>query len=637
MTACPSTIDCKCLPCVPYSFTISPILYPRYRHAVLAHALSIILDSCPHHPTLLHALLMVSLQHGLASECSLLLEELFSLATHSPTQSMSPSVSSLSLPQVTSTLHSEYFISLLHDCTTTYETPQPALAHVEFTRVLVGILSEARPGYLDVWTCKAIRRLARRLRSEDLVAYTHLCTGLAHALASIRLSQGSKTKLANYRAKMEDRLTKWLELTLNALNLSGSSEDLDAVIGLLESLDYLAFPSSPLTSPDLLKMVQCLAAFCLVSPLYPQRAPGSQRSLCRILQGTKPSAQTYETLIHFILRDLSITTDLFVILPTLETWAACLRSQSLLRHEASFWSSALQIIENCTLPGSCSEISPPLLVLGMDHINPNNLDMVQTQHFEKVRIELVRRVEDAEGRCFGDPKSGCEITSKPTDALGDGEWMWEEMVGTWVRKSPLVSRLTKKPALQRELNSLQGPRNRKRVSNHEDPAVFRKRQKIEPIKYPPVESASTTSVSPESSSSYSSSRISRSHSPARTGHAEADITPPSSPFLSPCHNEEFEAFTPPKPSNVSRERRISNFESLLADAHSNVAILHKKPITGKRSSVSQVKRRPKEESANVDRNEMYMETLDLSSDDALNLFAASSPVVARTRFNRQLE
>lgn len=50
---------------------------------MLSHALALILDVCPHNPTLLRILLDVTLDHGFVNESNTLLRELLSLSLSS--------------------------------------------------------------------------------------------------------------------------------------------------------------------------------------------------------------------------------------------------------------------------------------------------------------------------------------------------------------------------------------------------------------------------------------------------------------------------------------------------------------------------------------------------------------------------
>lgn len=526
-------------------------------------------------------------------------------------------------------MHSEYFIALLKDYTSA-QASYPSLSPIGFTRILINVLSEARPGYLEVWISMAIRKLGRRLREEDFVAYTHLCTALAHTIASLRILPKSQT--IEYREIMESRLAQWLEAGLKTLRTLKSPSALNATIVLLDSMRELRC-SSVFPSPELLNAVQRLAIFCLASPMYPPPPAESAHGLVCLLQELKPSSYTYEPLIRNILQDLGLIMDPPYVLSALEQWASGLRSHSLLTQEVCLWTSALQSIDSCTLAG------------GTSSSNASPLKSLRVQDFEILRIELLSKVEYAEDNCFGETDSMPVDPSERRNMLGDGDWVWEEMVGTWVKRSPLVVKKTKKaaPLLQRELRSLLPNRaSRKRLSDEHASANSGKRQKIEPIKYPTSESSTNpvSSASSSSSSSYRSSRsskMSRSPSPTRVRGVIVDITPPSSP-LSPSLAGGVEVEASWKPSPPTAMRRISNFNSILADAHSNVTVLHRhsksRTHSKKRHSLpnplpSHHRSPRKLKPSNLDPKRTV--ATDLSSDDALNLFAASSPVVTRTQ------
>lgn len=566
------------------------------RQAVSAHALSVILNSSPRHPTLLSILLAVSLQYGLTSDACVILRELLLVSSQSTIPAISTSTSLPTIPPLASSSNSEFLVSLLQECTSS-SAHGAILAHInhrEFTRIFVEVLSEEGHGGVEVWTCKAVRRLARKLRSEDLPAAINLCVGLSQAIGKTPPTKCSKEKKLRDRSIMEDRLSGWLESTLDALRRSESAEDFEFVVDMLLEVGSLNHLRNSVTT-SLRDMVQCLTVLCLTSPSHRFRTSDQEHALSRLLRGTSPSTEAYEGLVGLILEDLP-SLILETVIPTLEEWALPLRLHALLVHEASLWAGALRFLEDQFTPGAQDVPAPTI------HI----------QTFERLRAQLVDRVEDAESRCFGATASNSE--SLPTKKPEEGEWRWEEMVGAWIRKSPLITRTIQRPKLQRELRALQGNR-RKRSSIDDELTSPSRNKRLKPT------SPLTSSISSASSSypSSRSSRVSPSLSPSKTSWSiQDDWTPPSSPLLSDSEN------VTPKPHIPESWRGVSNFDSMLADAQLNRTVLHThdishpKPITtvqfqandtfgGRRISWPQ----------------------NLSSDDALNLFDWSSPVTTR--------
>ncbi|KAI0717264.1 hypothetical protein C8T65DRAFT_726300 [Cerioporus squamosus] len=383
----------------------------QYRnYTMVAHALTYILDTCPHHPTLLHALLEVCIAHGLFSEAQMILHALFTTAI---------------LPRPDSP----------RACPLTHP------AHKNFLTTL----RETSGG-------GAVVRLSRDLAQQDFAGcFVPLVSGLATSLWQSNKPQkgASKGGMEHSRSKVHEdaleRLAKWLAVMLDTVYRSGPTTDglehYSACLDFLVMVEPFRFHTlaGPPASPGacVADALCCLAAYCLASPLAATASVQPDlRVLERLLREATIRNQTMDDLVSRILPLPSFTmfrmplselgehtptpppVDLALghgVIGDFDALATPLRARGLLRCEAALYRSALEHVE--ILISSPPHTLPPSLQLGEKALH-------------ELRLQLLDRAEDAERRCYGNATD----PSRPPDA--SQEWVWEEMVGSWVVKSP---------------------------------------------------------------------------------------------------------------------------------------------------------------------------------------------------------
>ncbi|OSX66738.1 hypothetical protein POSPLADRAFT_1130969 [Postia placenta MAD-698-R-SB12] len=448
---------------------------PHYRSfSVVSHALTFVLDTCPHHPTLLTALLDVCLSLHLVPESQRTLRLLFlSAITPSVTQSIT---CPLSHPA-----HSNYLTSLRATCCTpNARRGQHCLDDFTFTQLLVEALSMSGLGRVDAWTSKAVARLARELRAHNLSAFLHLCAGVAHSIADgEKIKARSKRKGSSpiepiFEHRLRTRLARWIKALLDRIyarsadpsvpdNGELGTGDHHSVVNFLlyaASFDLHNLPSTPAeSSPAVSDTLVCLATYAIANP--PPTAPSADlHALADFLRTDKPKPETYDILVSALLSPPAETSPLSSVVPTpsstppplfptppssqqlapqhtvmqtLRTYADTLRMRRLSLHEASLWSTALRHVEDTLLRARAL----PLLTEREDTASTS-----PESEMDALRAQLVARVESAEARYFGAQNQMQNVNPQAVRQSGNGapgsEFVWEEMVGCWVQRSPQI-------------------------------------------------------------------------------------------------------------------------------------------------------------------------------------------------------
>ncbi|KAI0795150.1 hypothetical protein C8Q75DRAFT_803984 [Abortiporus biennis] len=664
----------------------------QYRpDAILPHAVAVVLDNCPHHPALLSLLLEVTLAYQIKRQSEHILRHLLR-AAYCPSSTL----------QITSSRHSDYLVNL-HRTTSRlelYQRNNPILDDGTFARILADVLPETT---VDGWTCKATTRLMQRFYKENFSAFLTVCGGLAYCVAhnthkltsfssAVDSSQDKKGNTSTLG--LHTLLATWLQNALDRLQASGSRrgeqgslnssssiqvvrEEYQATIDLLDFTHSLGFHERQSTDDNIqtiLSRLSCLAAYCLASPLFPSRNADNINVLQAILSSTTPTKDTFQPLISIIFSSAGEMDQSRPWIPgqlptidRLRTWSLPFRQASLYIHEASIWSCALRHVET-----RCGYITAA---------EEHDLFAADVEALDTLRLKLAVQVDEAERLCFGQVKSTPDV--KPGKALTKKSWVWEELVGSFVERSPLMLKKKRAPTkLTRELQALQPVKSTKRpraVDEDEFESILMPEssplvssQKKKSRREDSVASSSTGSAT---SSSYISSRMSMmsaSPSPGRITAFKREVTPPSSSTFvptshsSPDHDKgDFENYVPtPMPSKILRRtssskslsfetpvpaRRLSNFNSILADAQMNRVVLHadspikfKTPMPKKTmqqtTRLSQLEPSSDNEDGEQTGNGYFEEyetpikfdrDFDLSSDDALNLFQYSSPALMR--------
>jgi hypothetical protein len=407
------------------------------RWELVAHALSIILDTCPHDPTLLSLVLETHIAYGLAYEARLSLRTLLQVAIPSN-------------PCITEPLchpaHVNYLSDLLHK----WMTPPVPSPHVEnLTSLSISIfLSEVVDAMEEhatpaLWTSKAVRDLARELRSTDFPSFVRLASCL-----SSRQSVENRLNLLeakdDMQKEMDARLVAWIGFMLEELHRDDDwlnvappeqSRNRHAVLQFLVDIyTDSARISNRAPADEVNGAIFSLTCLCLAS--IPQ-TDAHAFSLVALLRDAPSSPTTFDALIRILFpakaRTAGPSSHLadaasaepgalgspLHIMHALRTLARALRAHGLRRAEAALWACALAHLE--------SDWLTPRALAGRDAAVAD------------MRIELVRRAEAAErarrGRVARRAKENVRARGPDTPAAGTG-WVWEDFAGCWMRETP---------------------------------------------------------------------------------------------------------------------------------------------------------------------------------------------------------
>ncbi|KIM91977.1 hypothetical protein PILCRDRAFT_106881 [Piloderma croceum F 1598] len=583
-----------------------PLHYRRW--TTVSQALSMILSTCPHHPTLLTVLLDVCLMWNLCHESYTLLRAL--LVTSISSSSASP-------PPISHPAHSYYLLDL---CATWTGGPKcdiescSIFTQSSFTRTLVDVLTKDN-NTLDVWTCKAVTRLAREVRKTDFALFVHIAAGIAQTIGSAEGGEQTKKKWKGretiHTAIARERLNKWVITMLNHLwvnmNLTDSellppsamwSAELQAITEFLWQVQladlHLVRAKSVTVESELLDSIVCLATCSLVSFSTLCDNNLDMRFLVGLLSEITPITLTFDELVTIILDSEDSSHPHILDWPEnamqeLQRLAGILRRHLLLRLEASLWACALRSLERNSY--SESRFRPDV---------------------EELKSRVIDALDEAESRCFGSVPVA-PSASKPSQRrkrsdvdgeAGEGEWVWEKMVRCWIRRSPVVKRTRLDVQLPaRALRS----------------TVMIHRRSHSPVSVsPPPFTSSSTIFSSSSGGATESFTDEESHDDRKYIHRISNVTP--------------------KPVTT---RRVSNFASILADAQMNRIMLHPNRSSARHKpsmgffSTTRIRRIPIRQK-HIAPDEGLVPSLDeffstLPSDDSLDLFAYthSSPVAHR--------
>ncbi|KZT04690.1 uncharacterized protein LAESUDRAFT_814035 [Laetiporus sulphureus 93-53] len=652
--------------------------------AVTSHAVSYILDVCPHHPTLLTALLDTCLNHALVKESQFILRALFKAAIRSTGQNYTP------ICPLAHHAHSNY-LTTLRDicCSNNKSTICLQLDDYTFAALLIDVLAESGAGSVEAWTSKAVAKLAMQLQTQSFTAFIRLCSGLANSIADAehqstrRKSKKIDDIQPDSNAPLKKRLVKWVKSALDRLHSQFSSGDtavlsadvsdnFNAVVDFLLLAMPLHFRAvqdfSDPSSANLTDAMVCLGTYCLAAPLASSLISSDLESLVKLLHSARAGTETFDTLVSLVfsptpaspLLDKEPSSQSSTPTPPPESsiphvgglqelrrYARALRSHDIFHLEASLWSNALRHVEDILLTSnSLPFMSKPVTAVDLDAI----------------RKELVRRVERAEARCFG-ARNASRLAVAPVTQPGDAvpspasthmfearephrgeEYVWEEMISSWVRKTPVVERMPR-PSKRRKVdldspsdqsgcrNSLSKSRLRRSQSRDSHPcsdSIPRARRSVSSTSLE-VSPTVTAVASDDFDAPLSAGSTSRSLSRSPSKHRRQDELK----TLNCTPHGQREA--------QSRARRISNFATIVADAQMNRIVLHPERKSEERSGSSDRSPQSRKSTAAEafgDRRYVTVKrtmsrspvrslcTADqLSSDDALDLFAyrSSSP------------
>ncbi|KAF5386022.1 hypothetical protein D9615_002404 [Tricholomella constricta] len=401
-----------------------PLEYRRW--AVLSHALSLILNSTVHHPTLLIALLELTLDHKMFYESQTLLRYVLSLAL---------GTASSKFPPICHPAHATFLFDLFKRWTA------GGLSELVFFQICLQVLETVQSH--DAWTCKAVHNLAQIMYGRNFASFLGLIRAFSDFGFNSALRIGHREPAADnatYQKAINSRFHMWLKMSFEQCPTNptmAASESAEHSHAMGEML-LAAFATSPVVpdslTADIRGLLLCLATCWLAS----QTHSSVKARLVDHLREALPQASTFTPLVTKVFSRSDERLD--TLRETIEDLASTLRSCGLLQLEASLWACALRHIE---LPAHESQLT-----------NRNGITRIQSY-----RHELIGLVDDAEHRCLGlrvldlPHAVSLQKTGHPPFSLSseynlDGAWEWEALVGCWIRRreDPMSDRKKRKLA-----------------------------------------------------------------------------------------------------------------------------------------------------------------------------------------------
>ncbi|KAA1475178.1 hypothetical protein DENSPDRAFT_909282 [Dentipellis sp. KUC8613] len=413
------------------------------RWTLVSHALSIILDTCPHHPTLLNVLLEQTLSYKLPRAAHTLLTALLSVALgahRSPAHS----------PPICHPAHSSY-LRTLHRLWTSNApadiTRGSFFSERAFMRILDDVLAETESPY--AWTCKSVARLVRDVRERDFGAFVGVVDVLAGVVARKRQrdridgvhAQPSYVKNgrpAHPQAALMERLAKWMRTVADCDVLisddgddgvgvdSDQHEDYQVVVDfVVRARDAgLHHCRGGVAASDVQSVLVCIAVQCLTVPRFAALGPDDRAALTGLLHEVQPATATCDELVERLFHtstytppasSVSLSPDttpalatpeprtpsLTTALRALRSCADTLRAHALHALEAAFWVCALRHFEQADDVGGVADR-------------------------ERARAELMDAVGEAEQRVYGEGAVGGGFVGIGVDELEAGVYGFED-------------------------------------------------------------------------------------------------------------------------------------------------------------------------------------------------------------------
>ena len=500
-----------------------------------------VLCICTHHHTLVTILLEYCLSFGLVHESTHLLNIVLA-------QAFLPSTSSYP-PPATHPAHTNYLLDLHAKWTTGNKPSVTSPGSLLFTtstfcQAVLGTLSQSSSCNSHIlWTSKVLNRLWHVVESCDLDSYIVIVHALSRSFwetlgcSPDLIRDGAQPVML--RDKLSESMSNLLDLLFTRCDSNSSTltpSRIYAVIDILYDCHAarlhclrMSNPGSPNDLPD---MIIILTTHILVA--FRNSIDNFDR-LLTILDDSTPVPTTFSKLmVHFArLQESQAFGDVMeAFLAKLKTYSSALRSEKLFGLDASLWACALHHFE--TSMASAQKDSSTLAT--------------------RYKRQLMEAVDAAEHRCFGRDMDSSPVAPLPIRAKRtqrgrlSGHWEWEDMVGSWIRKTPV---------------------HKKRKVDDSRPHTQSQHSHSRPL------------------GTISSKAVSGSPTPLSTCHRRSPTLSPSSPQPSEPDGSEYQDETdkenypssPPPVVKRSRpiRRRSSNFFSLLADAQTNRIVLHSRP------------------------------------------------------------
>ncbi|KAF9007996.1 hypothetical protein BDQ17DRAFT_1422654 [Cyathus striatus] len=379
---------------------------------LLSHALSIILEVCPHTSTLLIILFDLVLLHKLLLQAQQLLPVLLIYA-------ISPSNSSAS-PPICHPAHATFLQDLLD------QWLSAGFSDTVFLHSLSVALQDA-PN-LDVWHCKSLSKLVKSVSRTNLSWVLHLLCNLTNTIAAHVESTVLNPSIID---TLLAKLSAWMRLCCDRY-ISYSPAEFSACIRcevyqLLLQGGSLGFPQWEIASQSSVNLQDIPDSFVSIATSWLSFSNDllhkSQATIvANKLKKVKPRPFTYKDLVRCLYSNQTIGD----CCSSFQSFASSLRSHGLLELEASLFACALHYVDE-----------PKYEALLTTNNQPDQVKMLKRK--------LLNWVEDAEKRCFGPSDilvsqcipnvNGLPRRSLPNLGAGSG-WIWESSIGCWIRSSP---------------------------------------------------------------------------------------------------------------------------------------------------------------------------------------------------------
>ncbi|KAF8629186.1 hypothetical protein AX17_005771 [Amanita inopinata Kibby_2008] len=383
-------------------FDSIPIHYRR--KAVIAYSLALILQICPHHPTLLMLLLDMTLTYRLMNESCILLQALLVIACCSDTPA-----------PICHPAHKTFLVDLYKQWLSSSSTAS------DFVHILSDVLQTADS--TAIWTCKASMAFVSELIKDDLTSFMSFVHELLRGLSDLAPS----TDQASAGREKYQCLHELLNIASASLLSHGQLDYGYFIPSLLDRMTFLAqanFSSIGDLPAELTNILTCLATYWL-STAHHDYTQYQVMHVVATLEKFKPKPTAYNLLMTKMLESCELPT----FRTTLQSYTATLQSHSLLRLEASLWACALRHVE--------SPEAEQMLSAG------GTVDVVR-----EFRVQLIHQVEEAERRCFGNQQAPrhhdpSNRHRRRRSSGGNGEWIWDPTFECWFRSHDHESTLKK--------------------------------------------------------------------------------------------------------------------------------------------------------------------------------------------------
>ncbi|KAF6760038.1 hypothetical protein DFP72DRAFT_883009 [Ephemerocybe angulata] len=363
-----------------------------------SHALGIILNTCPHHLTLISTLLDETLDHRLDNEVAQLQEALLLVAFRPKPNGP---------PAICHQAHSKFLTEWLDRWITVGFSPST------FTVGLLRVLSKTLSS--EIWTSKAMETFIRRLYHLDSTAQSIL-----------KPHTGTRDTLTD----LSEALSQWFTFIIGRpVSLPvDSPQNPSLSAAFFELIQASRFILSPDTTASALTLRDGVISISLTWLVYNRStAPPTYLQMVEaMLASFIPQPSSFHGLVQHIFSGGSLQAGR----RRLQLYASEIGRNKLARLEASLWGSTLYVVENLE---------------GDNHLSPHDKAELKTY-----RQQVMEFVDEAESQLFDGPSHDDTILVVPDPRETDvplvpqspwtkGNWRWEPLIGSWVRQQALTA------------------------------------------------------------------------------------------------------------------------------------------------------------------------------------------------------